>query len=85
MIMTSKLSIEEAKALRKKWIKSILVDSAGYFATNKCSIKLGLAYGEDVGGAFRREVRKMQSEARRKLSVEEVISLYESFESELKR
>jgi hypothetical protein len=84
-IMTSKLSAEEAKAIRTAWIRLILKEDAGYFATNSYGIKLGLVYGGDVGGEFKKKVRKMQREERRKLSVEEVITIYKDFERDLNR
>jgi hypothetical protein len=83
-IMPIKLSTEEAKAIRTAWIRSILKEDAGYFATNSYGIKLGLVYGDDVGGEFKKKIRKKQREEKRKLSVEEVIMIYEDFERCLK-
>ena len=83
--MTSKLTPEEGKAIRTAWIKSIFLESAGYFSMNHYAMQLALAYGDDVGGEFKKKVRKMQREERRKLSVEEVIAIYKDFESDLNR
>lgn len=82
--VTRKLTIEEAKEIREKWIKSILAE--GYVAMNHYGMQLGLAYGGgEAGGEFKKKIRKIQKEEKRKLSAEEVTIIYEDFEKKTKK
>jgi hypothetical protein len=81
--MTNILSTEKQRVIRIELFKSVL--SEGYFAMNHYGMLLGFAYGGNIGLAFKQKIRQIQRVEKRKLMVEDVIALYESFERDLNR